>query len=44
MPYRSGTTGVCVACSGRFGIEQGTIVEHETTPEDERESVNDANG
>lgn len=44
VPYRSGTTGVCVTCSGRFEIENGTIVDHETAQEDERESVNDANG
>ena len=40
----AGTSGVCVACSGRFDIKNGTIVEHETAPEDERESVDDANG
>jgi hypothetical protein len=44
VPYRSVTTGVCVACSGRFEVENGTIVEHETAPEHERESVKDANG
>ena len=38
VPYRSGTTGVCVTCSGRFEIENGTIVDHETAQEDERES------
>jgi hypothetical protein len=43
-PYLSGTTGVCVACSGRFEIENGTIAEHETALEDERESVDDAHG
>jgi hypothetical protein len=36
-----GTSGVCVACSGRFDLDNGTIVEHETAPEDERESVED---
>jgi hypothetical protein len=39
-----GTSGVCVACSGRFDVDNGTIVEHETAPEDERESVDDAHG
>ena len=43
-PYRGGTTGVCVACSGRFEIQSGTIIEHETAPEDKRESVGDADG
>ena len=28
----------------RFEVENGTIVEHETAPEDERESVGDAHG
>ena len=36
-----GTSGVCVACSGRFDLDNGTIVEHETAPEDERESVDE---
>jgi hypothetical protein len=31
-----------LACSGRFAVDNGTIVEHETAPEDERESVHDA--
>ena len=44
MRYRSSTTGVCVACSGRFEVDNGTIVEHETAPEDERESVNESPG
>ncbi len=39
-----GTSGVCVACSGRFDLDNGAIVEHETAPEDERESVDDAQG
>ena len=39
-----GTSGVCVACSGRFDVDNGTIVEHETAPEDERESMGDAHG
>jgi hypothetical protein len=38
------TTGVCVACSGRFDLDDGAVVEHETAPEDERESVDDAQG
>ena len=33
------TTGVCVTCSGRFGVENGALAEHETAPEDEREAV-----
>ena len=48
-PPRDGTeesaggasTGVCVACSGRFAIEHGTIADHETAPENERESVDE---
>lgn len=40
----SRTSGVCVACSGRFDIENGTTVEHETAPEDERERLEDAHG
>jgi hypothetical protein len=39
MPYRGGTTGLCVACSGRFPIENGTITDHETAEADERESL-----
>jgi hypothetical protein len=35
---------VCVACSGRFEVDNGTVVEHETAAEDERESVDDASG
>ena len=34
-----GRSGVCVACSGRFELDNGTIVEHETAPADERESI-----
>jgi hypothetical protein len=37
-------SGVCVACSGRFDVKYGAVVEHETAPEDERESVDDAHG
>jgi hypothetical protein len=33
------TTGVGVTCSGRFEVEDGRIVAHETAPDDERESV-----
>jgi hypothetical protein len=39
-----GTSGVCVACSGRFDLDNGTIVDHQTAPEDERESIDDAHG
>jgi len=42
--HESGMSGVCVTCSGRFEIEAGTIVEHATAPEDERESTDDAHG
>ena len=35
------TTGVCVTCSGRFDVVSGTIAEHETSSENERESVDD---
>jgi len=34
-----GRSGVCVTCSGRFDVEHGTVVEHETASDDERESV-----
>jgi hypothetical protein len=37
-----GMSGVCVVCSGRFDVKNGTVVEHETASEDERESVDDA--
>jgi hypothetical protein len=30
---------MCVVCSGRFGLRDGKIVEHESAPEDERESI-----
>jgi hypothetical protein len=40
-PKGSGLSGVCVACSGRFDLENGTVAEHETAPEDERESLDD---
>ena len=32
------TTGVCVACSGRFPLEDGTLVAHEAAEDDEREA------
>jgi hypothetical protein len=32
-------TGVCVACSGRFEIRDGKIVEHETAQDAERETL-----
>jgi hypothetical protein len=32
-------TGLCSACSGRFELEDGRLVPHETAHEDERESV-----
>jgi hypothetical protein len=32
-----GVTGLCVACSGRFELENGRIVAHETARDDERE-------
>lgn len=34
-------TGVCVACSGRFELRDGRVVEHETAPDDEREGLGD---
>ncbi len=30
-------SGICVACSGRFHLEDGVLVEHEAAPDDERE-------
>jgi hypothetical protein len=33
------TTGVCVTCSRRFDVVNGTIAEHETSSQNERESV-----
>lgn len=44
QPQGAGTSGVCVACSGRFDLDKGTIVEHETALEYERESLKDAHG
>jgi hypothetical protein len=34
-------TGVCVACSGRFDLQDGRVVEHETAEAGERESMGD---
>ena len=42
--HAGGTSGVCVACSCRFDVENGTVVEHETAPEDEREATEGAQG
>ena len=38
-PYRGKLTGVCVACSGRFTVEDGRVVAHETVQDDERETL-----
>ena len=38
------TTGVCVACSGRFRVEDGRVVAHANAPEDEREPLTEARG
>jgi hypothetical protein len=32
---------VCVACSGRFVIENGTLADHETAQENERERLDE---
>ena len=32
-------TGVCVACSGRFELQDGRIVAHETAPANAREEL-----
>jgi len=32
-------TGVCVVCSGRFGVEDGRVVTHATAADDEREPL-----
>ena len=34
-------TGVCVACSGRFDLRAGVIVDHETAADDEREALSE---
>jgi hypothetical protein len=36
----SGTSGLCVACSARFELEDGRLVEHASAREDERERPN----
>lgn len=38
------TSGVCVACSGRFGIEDGRLVAHASATENEREAVDEHSG
>ena len=43
-PDGARTTGVCVACSGRFDLDNGTVGDHETAPEDERETLEDDDG
>ena len=40
--YRGQTTGVCVACSGRFIVDDGRVVAHETAQSDKREALDDA--
>ena len=35
------TTGVCVACAGRFEVEDGHLVAHATAPADERETTSE---
>jgi len=34
-------TGACMACSGRFELRGGKVVEHETAQDDERESLHE---
>ena len=34
-----GTSGVCVACSGRFEVEDGRIVTHPAAGGDAREAI-----
>ena len=36
---RGVSTGLCVACSGRFEIHHGRLVDHESAPVEDRESV-----
>ena len=36
---RGRTTGVCPTCSGRFEVEHGNLVQHESAPVDEREHL-----
>ena len=33
------SSGVCVACSGRFAIEDGCVVAHEAAADDAREAM-----
>jgi hypothetical protein len=33
------TTGICSACSGRFDLQDGLLVHHETAPAEGRESL-----
>jgi hypothetical protein len=35
----SSSSGVCIACSGRFTVLDGRIVQHEAAPADERETT-----
>jgi hypothetical protein len=35
------TTGVCVACAGRFDVEDGRLVAHATAPANEREATSE---
>jgi hypothetical protein len=35
------TSGVCLACGGRFEVDDGSVVAHETAPDDEREALAD---
>lgn len=35
------TSGVCVACSGRFEVEDGRLVAHAAAPENEREAADE---
>jgi hypothetical protein len=37
------TTGVCVACSGRFPLDEGTVVAHEAAGDEEREASASSN-
>ena len=38
------TTGVCVACSGRFPLEDGTVVAHEAARNEDREASGSSSG
>jgi hypothetical protein len=35
------TSGVCVACSGRFDVEDGRLVAHAAAAENEREAIDE---